>query len=614
VTPGPGESCPRWQPSGWLVVLAAFLVGFANFPLRVVGTDLTHLPGDGGDNRLNNFVLEHGYRWLTGRAGVGFWDAPLFYPVRRVTAWSDAHLGMLPLYAAFRAAGASPEGAFQGHFLTAAVLNFVAAVWAMRRLGFGPFGAAAGAFVFAFGLPLVGRLPHAQLHPRFLVPPAVVFAWEFLRRPKAGRLAAVAVTLVGQLYLTVYIGYFLALLLAAGLVVTAVRFRRELDWPALLRPGRREWLKRTAVLAAAAPAGGWLLAQHARDIGVMDRSSVREAAPVPNSWLSAPPVAWLWPTLAGAGGLHPETDGEQLLHPGLFPLAALGFGLVVAVRPRRLGPSGPVVAVAALAAVLLLVLVTRWGIVWPYDLLARLPGVTGIRVVGRVGLVLLLPMGIALAGLIERAVAVAARGGRAIAALAGSALLGLVAADQWLTPFPEVPAGGAPVLRYPKAEAWSRQERIAAAARERLAAAATAAARERMAAAARERMAAAAARDGAGVAPVLYVFPSAAEPGESLVELQLQAMRASQDLGIPCVNGWSGYLPPGWGYFADYRSLLHWLTVTNPVPPETLDRLLVVGEPEPDHDPVYEAEMRVRFPPVPVARAGSRSWPRGRED
>jgi hypothetical protein len=253
-----------------------------------------------------------------------------------------------------------------------------------------------------------------------------------------------------------------------------------------------------------------------------------------------------------------------------------------------------VVAVAAVAAVLLLVLVTRWGSVWPYDLLARLPGVTGIRVVGRVGLVLLLPMGIALAGLIERAVAVAARGGRAVAALAGSALLGLVAADQWLTPFPEVPAGGAPVLRYPKAEAWSRQERIAAAAR--------------------ERMAAAAARDGAGVAPVLYVFPSAAEPGESLVELQLQAMRASQDLGIPCVNGWSGYLPPGWGYFADYRSLLHWLTVTNPVPPETLDRLLVVGEPEPDHDPVYEAEMRVRFPPVPVARAGSRSWPRGRED
>ncbi len=604
MTPGPAASWPRWYPTGWLVVLAAFLVGFANFPLRVVGTDLAHLPGDGGDNRLNNFVLEHGYRWLTGRAGVGFWDAPLFYPVRRVTAWSDAHLGMLPLYAAFRAAGASPEGAFQGHFLTAAVLNFVVTVWALRRLGFGPFGAAAGAFVFAFGLPLVGRLPHAQLHPRFLVPPAVVFAWEFLRRPKAGRLAAVAVALVGQLYLTVYIGYFLALLLAAGFVVTAVRFRRELDWPALLRPGRREWLKRAAVLAAAGPAGGWLLAQHARDIGVMDRSSVREAAPVPNSWLSAPPVAWLWPTLAGAGGLRPETGGEQLLHPGVFPLAALGFGLVVAVRPRRLGSSGPVVAVAALAAVLLLVLVTRWGSVWPYDLLARLPGVTGIRVVGRVGLVLLLPMGIALAGLVEWAVEVAARRGPAVATLVGSALLGLVAADHWLTPFAEAPAGGVPVLRYPKAEAWSRQERIATAVRERIATAAPD----------RNDTAAWDGTGGASGAGVLYVFPSVAEPGESLVELQLRAMRASQDLGMPCVNGWSGYLPPGWNYFADYRGLLHWLTVTNPVPPETLDGLLVVGEPEPDRDPVYEAAMRARFPPVPVARAGSRSLPRGRED
>ena len=63
------------------------------------------------------------------------------------------------------------------------------------------------------GLPLVAQLNHTQLFPRFLVPLAVVFAWEYLREPRAWRLVVAAACVVGQLYLSVYIGYFLILLL-----------------------------------------------------------------------------------------------------------------------------------------------------------------------------------------------------------------------------------------------------------------------------------------------------------------------------------------------------------------------------------------------------------------
>ena len=165
-----------WGIGGWALVVAAFTIGFVNFPLQVVGTDFDHLPGDTIDNRLNNFVLEHGYRYLAGKAD-SFWDAPSFYPSRDSTAMSDAHIGLLPLYASFRAAGLSPEHAFQGWFLVPFVLNFAAAAWAVRRLGYGALAASVAAYVFAFGLPVVAQLTHAQLFPRFFVPPAVVFAF-----------------------------------------------------------------------------------------------------------------------------------------------------------------------------------------------------------------------------------------------------------------------------------------------------------------------------------------------------------------------------------------------------------------------------------------------------
>ncbi len=140
----------------------------------------------------------------------------------------------------------------------------MAAVWALRRLGFGPFASAAGAYLFAFGLPLVAQVVHTQLFPRFLVPPAVVFAWEYLRDPRTRKLGVVAACVVGQVYLSVYIGYFLGLLLATGFVIVALLFRRQLPWGELLPPSRREWKRRALVGVVAVAALLPLAVGHAR--------------------------------------------------------------------------------------------------------------------------------------------------------------------------------------------------------------------------------------------------------------------------------------------------------------------------------------------------------------
>jgi hypothetical protein len=99
---------------------------------------------------------------------------------------------------------------------------------------------------------------------------------------------------------------------------------------------------------------------------------------------------------------------------------------------------------------------------------------------------------------------------------------------------------------------------------------------------------------------MVYVFPSEGNGPGAALGLQLEAVRACQDLGLPCINGYSGYVPGLWDYFTNYRDLMKWLTVSNSVPADRLAGLVVVGEPEPDRDPKYEAAMRAAYPPQPV--------------
>jgi hypothetical protein len=529
--------------AGWVLVVAAFAIGFINFPLRVVGSQFDHLPGDALDNRLNNFILEHGYRYLRGQAD-SFWDAPAFYPLKGVTRWSDAHLGMLPFYSAFRLVGLSPEAAFQGWFLLPFVLNFVAAAWALRRLGAGCAGIAAGAFVFTFAMPVAAQLVHAQLLPRFLVPPAVVFGWEFLRTARTGKLFACLGCVVCQMYVSVYIGYFLVLLLAVGLVVTVARFRSELPWKELLRPELRVWLARASVLIAAGLLLLPLFKAHSQVAGSQSRDIVRAFAPPPTAWLTPARFSVVAPILTDANA---NPNVEHQLFPGFLPILAVGLGLFALILPRA-GNRASVAAVAAWVVLLLAVFVTRFEQVWLYWPMVELPGGTSIRVIGRVVLVLLFPMAVVLALGVDVLVEWIRRFGNRPALLAGGVAVTLVAAEQWLisTSDDRVWVEG----RVSREHVVARQNRIKDAI------------------------------DHHQHPTLLFVFPSVGEGPSGFVYVQLEAMRAAQDRGILCVNGYSGYRVPGWDFFSDYRKLMVWLQ-SNHTPPDVLAGLVLVPEDAP---------------------------------
>src|SRR4051795_7155497 len=61
--------------------IAAWIVGLLLQFHPMLLSGLRRMQSDWGDTRLNNYILEHGYRWLRGVPGhERFWSPPVFYP------------------------------------------------------------------------------------------------------------------------------------------------------------------------------------------------------------------------------------------------------------------------------------------------------------------------------------------------------------------------------------------------------------------------------------------------------------------------------------------------------------------------------------------------------
>ncbi|MBX7201969.1 MAG: hypothetical protein K1X77_02770 [Bacteroidia bacterium] len=192
-----------------LVLCVAFLLyGLWSVPLAWFEHDWNMIPGDWGDVRFNNYLLEHGYRCLRGLED-SFWDAPFMYPFANVIAFSDNLLGTMPFYAAFRFAGLDRETSLQCWILVLFILNYLSAYWVLQRW-FGNLALSiAGAWVFAFGIILTGHVNHLQVFPRFMVPLVMYGTWQFFKNGKVQMFALLSIGLLYQFYCAVYLGFIL---------------------------------------------------------------------------------------------------------------------------------------------------------------------------------------------------------------------------------------------------------------------------------------------------------------------------------------------------------------------------------------------------------------------
>ena len=230
----------RWlveQAPVWILAL----LGLWLVVIRPLGPCLALLPGDLGDGRFNNYLLEHFYRWLSG-ADPNYWNATFFYPFPNTIAFSDNLLGSAPIYAMERALGLDRETAFQAWYILGYALNFAAAAYALQRLRLKPLAAASGAFIFTFGLPILAQENHVQLLYRLGIPLACVLLWDFFNEPALKKLVGVAFWLTWQMAAGIYMGIFLGILLAVMAVLMPLFVPLAYGPPAQAR-----WITRAAL-------------------------------------------------------------------------------------------------------------------------------------------------------------------------------------------------------------------------------------------------------------------------------------------------------------------------------------------------------------------------------
>jgi hypothetical protein len=362
---------------------------------------------DEGDTRHFNYILENGYRWAaSGGARADVWSPAVFTPLRNTGPYCDLALGVLPLYAPWRALGAPPDTALQLWMLTAALVNFAAAYVTLRRLLLrSVWASSVGAFLFAFGSIRTAALAHQQLFFHAFTVVAASAAFAVLRdvheRARRRRLwiALLFGGIVGQFYAGFYLGWFLVLALAValvwGLVLAETRFR-------ILTLVRNDALS-LAIAALGSATALWPLAARYLEAARTVESRTSEVAvsmlPKLQAWLYLGPQSWLygftasWPVFR-----HLEPfEWEKRLGLGLATTGLLAWGLWV--ERRRAGIQ---VLIASFVTITALVTFFPGGhTFWPY-VFRWAPGAVALRAVARVGLLFLVPAAVGIAYALDR--------------------------------------------------------------------------------------------------------------------------------------------------------------------------------------------------------------------
>ncbi len=506
------------------------------------------LPGDLGDSRFNLALLEFFFRTLIAALHfrpANFADAPFFYPWPRVTNFSDTFWGDGEIYALLRALGIGALASFQAWFVAGFALTYAAAFASLRMLGLRTWGAAAGAFLFAFPLPMAAQFDHVQLVYRLWVPPAILALDRFLTRGSLRAGAACVLLAALQLAASIYLGLFLCLLLASYAASLGLLARSRLAPPrwAALHSAPAELATACILLAAG------LVVLAIVGIPYFDVQSVygftrswhdvAQGLPRPASYLLAG-ASLLWPNLSNAFPVPGPV--EQQIFPGLAAIIPLAWFLASPRARARHPLAAPMLASTAILVVLTLDL----GGHTLYRLIYPLPGFSAVRAVARIIFVMMLPLAALLGMLIDDLAAAGAyRLPRRLAAVALSAFLvaecSMVGHD-----------GSAPA-------AW------------------------------RARLAALEARLPARLPPhaVLAIATPPLGPGTDWPWIlpQVDADVAAATLGIVTLDGYSGNDPPTWrtmttcGEIADnLRAGRHFLAEHGlPAPDIAPTRLVLVG-------------------------------------
>jgi hypothetical protein len=496
-------------------------------PLQMMHFDLSFIPGNLGDGRLNNYFLEHGHKWLQGQV-ESFWNAPFCYPTIRTMSFSDNYLGTLPIYALFRFLHFDRETSYQLWFLAVFTLNYFSCVWVLKKLYINALGIAAGAFVFTFSLPVIARMGHSQLLPRFMIPFAFYFALRYFERPDFKMLAATCLAVVIQFYCTIYMGFFLVLgLFSLLLAFVLLQDNRLTTLQKIVYGSYRTITLRIIIILFSLLSLLPLIIPYYKtslEYGLRHWEEISQMLPRIKSYFYPAGGSLLWNWLSPMGSSLPMSWEHQIFI-GMIPLTAFIVMPVFCFRYRE-DPLVKKGMITWVAIALLVLLTLHFGSSF-YKLAPLLPGLGAIRAVTRIILMMLFPLSVVL-GVVLTKLSVS-RGTlmrSSVTFIISGIILFAIVLDQNVKP--------SSYMTYSKAESQNRSKTV-------------------------ERLV----RRGGSQSKIFAYMPD--RSSDPPYEIHLDAMLAAQNLSMASVNGYSAILPANYDFYSNYDqcdSFFKWKTLS----------------------------------------------------
>ena len=386
------------------VILGLFA---ACHPMILSGLHL--MQADSCDSRLNNYILEHGYQWISGnKLHRDFWNPPVFFPAANTAAYCDTLLGSAPIYWLFRFLGFHYDTSFQLWTLTNLTLNFIATFILLKRgLELSIIASCGGAYLFAFGGIRISQMVHHQLLPQFFTIIAIYCLIKIFNENDSSNKSALYetrilipvffISLALQLYAGFYLGWFLSY--GVLLLFLVSLFFRQARWSLLsVYKASRGLILLSAIFFVTMIS--WMGRHYwlaMKEVGPRSWLEIAAAIPRLMSWVNMGPDNWVYAwSRQYLDFSHLPGEREHRLGLGILTLGLVSLGMA---RMSRL-LWGKIVLTAFLIIVIFTLMFPGDWTLWK---LAGnlLPGAGAIRGVTRVYLLLLIIFSIALSFALE---------------------------------------------------------------------------------------------------------------------------------------------------------------------------------------------------------------------
>lgn len=300
-----------------------FLFGIWYFCIRILGMGFEFIPGDMGDSRFINFLLEHGYQWSTGNAD-SFWSAGFMYPFENSVALSDNMIGTMPFYGVWRMFGISHETSYQLWWVIICSLNYWSAYFVMKRWFNRWDLAIIAAWIFAFTIFNLGQINYMQMIIRFMVPIVLYSGVKMVETSRVKYLVIFSFGIVYQFYGVIYNGFFLMYFSLFIIILYAIITKKYLFFIPFFKGQALIFTTGTVIISVLAML--WLMQPYlemSEQLGLRTYDEVRWNLPVILSFFFPSESAYAWQILNE--NCRPDIPFWWIHYtfPGMIPLVGM---------------------------------------------------------------------------------------------------------------------------------------------------------------------------------------------------------------------------------------------------------------------------------------------------